>query len=358
VSWDRDSIIEAIREWVATYDEPPRAADLNPSAAKWSGQTWRVERYRAGRADGTAWPSLNAAKRPFGGSLGAAVRAAGFEPGRPGPRRREVVPAQAARLQMTPDVRVLLDAALAAARDADRRADALAARLDRATAHTTALAEERDAARRRSAGADARARAAVEAELRRAQAALRRREAELANVREDGAVAACAAAGARAEAEALALRLAAAERTAAALRADRDDLRVRLDDAIAEGETLADAARDRPSPGGVPPLGSAALREARAEVAMARRATAAAERRAAVAERALRERVATDRSNGPSATQVAALREGAVTGEAGPAALGVAVAGLARARRSGGTPAVRDALWNVARAAVAWRERI
>ena len=47
--WDRDSVIDAIREWVATYGEPPRAADWNPSSAKWSGQLWRVERYRAGR---------------------------------------------------------------------------------------------------------------------------------------------------------------------------------------------------------------------------------------------------------------------------------------------------------------------
>lgn len=381
VSWDRDSIIEAIREWVATYDEPPRAADLNPSSAKWSGQTWRVERYRAGRADGTAWPSLNAAKRPFGGSLGAAVRAAGFEPGRPGPRRREVVPAQAARLQMTPDVRVVLDAALAAARDADRRADALAARLDRAMARTTALAEERDAARRRSAGADVRARAAVEADLRRAETELRRRDAEIVRVREDGAVAACAAAEARAEAEALALRLAAADRSAAALRDEREALRVRLDEAIAEGEASAELARERVSavaavavaaPAGVSErvdgrdrvdglaqaVSSAALREVRAELAAARRATVAAERRAAAAERDLRERLAGDRPAGPSATQLGALREGTATGAAGPAALGAAITGLARARRSGGTPAVRDALWDVARAAVAWRERI
>lgn len=358
VSWDRDTIIEAIREWVATYDEPPRAADLNPSSAKWSGQTWRVDRYRAGRADGTAWPSLNAAKRPFGGSLTAAVRAAGFEPARPGPRRREVVPAQAARLQMTPDVRVVLDAALAAARDADRRADALAGRLDRATARTTALAEERDAARRRSAGADARARASVEVELHRAEVELRGRDAELVRVRRDGEVAACAVATARAEAETLALRVGAMERSAVAVRAEQDGLRARLDEAIAEGEALTELVRDRPAAAVGAPVDDGALREARAEIALARRATAAAERRAAVAERALWERVATDRPVGPSATQVAALREGAATGAAGPAALGAAIAVLARARRSGGTPAVRDALWDVARAAVAWRERV
>src|ERR1700710_411278 len=96
--WDRRSIIIATQEWVATYGEPPRAADWNPSSAKWSGQLWRVERYRAGRADGSRWPALNTAKRPFGGSLNAAIRAAGFEPARPGPRRRaDVDPQQAHR---------------------------------------------------------------------------------------------------------------------------------------------------------------------------------------------------------------------------------------------------------------------
>ncbi|WP_026911532.1 hypothetical protein [Patulibacter minatonensis] len=175
IAWTRDTIINAIQEWVATYDEPPRAADWNPSSAKWSGQTWRIERYRAGRADGTAWPSLNAAKRPFDGSLAVAVRAAGFQPPKPGPRRRrDVEPAQADRLQMSPDVRVLLDAALAAARDADRRVDALADRLGRMQERATALVDERDAARRRSAGADARARAAIETALTRAETALRR----------------------------------------------------------------------------------------------------------------------------------------------------------------------------------------
>ena len=88
--WDRDAVIDAIQEWVATYGEPPRAADWNPSSAKWSGQLWRVERYRAGRADGSAWPALNSAKRPFGGfpagqaGSEAAVRGRP-RAGRPGP---------------------------------------------------------------------------------------------------------------------------------------------------------------------------------------------------------------------------------------------------------------------------------
>ena len=81
--WTRELIIEKIREWDARYGEPPCSADWNPSLARWRAQDWRAERYREG-----VWPSTNAAKRPFGGSFDAAVRAAGLEPHRPGPRRR------------------------------------------------------------------------------------------------------------------------------------------------------------------------------------------------------------------------------------------------------------------------------
>src|SRR3954447_22451535 len=80
--WTRDTIIEKIREWEARYGEPPCSADWNPSLARWRAQEWRIERYQEG-----VWPSTNAVKRPFGGSFDAAVRAAGFVPARPGPRR-------------------------------------------------------------------------------------------------------------------------------------------------------------------------------------------------------------------------------------------------------------------------------
>ena len=80
--WTRGLIIEKILEWEARYGEPPGSADWNPSLARWRAQEWRAERYRDG-----VWPSTNAAKRQFGGSFDAAVRAAGLEPHRPGPRR-------------------------------------------------------------------------------------------------------------------------------------------------------------------------------------------------------------------------------------------------------------------------------
>src|SRR4051795_1537073 len=81
--WSRETIIAKILEWEARYGEPPCSADWNPSLARWRAQDWRAERYRDG-----IWPSTNAAKRPFGGSFSDAVRAAGLEPHRPGPRRR------------------------------------------------------------------------------------------------------------------------------------------------------------------------------------------------------------------------------------------------------------------------------
>src|SRR3954451_21592764 len=142
--WDRDSVINAIQEWVATYGEPPRAADWNPSSAKWSGQQWRVERYREGRADGSAWPALNSAKRPFGGSLNAAIRAAGFEPAKPGPpRRRDVDPEQAHRAVISPEGRAMVAEALAQARGAERRVQALEARLAGGAAAKPKVVRER-----------------------------------------------------------------------------------------------------------------------------------------------------------------------------------------------------------------------
>src|SRR5918912_2072747 len=81
--WTREAIIEKITAWNEAYGEPPCSADWNPSLARWRAQEWRADRYLEG-----IWPSTNAAKRPFAGSFDAAVRAAGLEPHRSGPRRR------------------------------------------------------------------------------------------------------------------------------------------------------------------------------------------------------------------------------------------------------------------------------
>ncbi|CAA9522379.1 MAG: hypothetical protein AVDCRST_MAG13-3457, partial [uncultured Solirubrobacteraceae bacterium] len=88
-SLTRDKVIERLRRWAALYGEAPGTADWNPSVARWRAQEWRVPRYRLGDPEtGEPWPSTTAAKRRFGGSWDAAIRAAGLEPARSGPRRR------------------------------------------------------------------------------------------------------------------------------------------------------------------------------------------------------------------------------------------------------------------------------
>lgn len=135
--WSRDSIIEKINEWDRRHGEPPSSADWNPSLARWRAAEWRIERYRNGR-----WPSTNAVKRHFDGSFDAAVRAAGLEPARPGPRRAAHAaapaphaPAPAPHAAVTAvtaaeaRIRAALDQAEAAAQDAERwRREALASR--------------------------------------------------------------------------------------------------------------------------------------------------------------------------------------------------------------------------------------
>src|SRR4051812_41829245 len=134
--WTRETIIAKIIEWNERYGEPPCSADWNPSLARWRAQEWRAERYRDG-----AWPSTNAAKRPFGGSFDAAVRAAGLEPHRSGPRRR---PAGAARPdveQRAPLAPRSVDEALLAADERERALERRVAALERAVATAQRRAE-------------------------------------------------------------------------------------------------------------------------------------------------------------------------------------------------------------------------
>lgn len=356
--WDRDSIITAISEWVATYGEPPRAADWNPSSAKWSGQLWRVARYRAGRADGSPWPALNAAKRPFGGSLTAAVRAAGFTPARPGPvRRTDVDPAQAGRAVMSPEGRAMVAAALAQAREAERRVSVLEGRLARVQAREApAVVTKTKVVRERVADDAAMARAD-----RRAASARAKAHEQVVAARMD-------AAEARQTAKKLAARLERAEATIASLREERRELKTEVEqgsDRLVAGERMLARARaeavDQAAPEVVtvrePAPGAAEVRAARTDAARARRAVADAEERVARAERELRETVAAIRGDPRRLTPVelAELRAG---GPSGPAVMAQSVRALAAARADGDRLALRDALAGVARAAVTWGDRL
>jgi chromosome segregation ATPase len=376
--WDRDSIIIAIQEWVATYGEPPRAADWNPSSAKWAGQLWRVERYRAGRADGSAWPALNTAKRPFGGSLTTAVVAAGFEPAKPGPRRRsDVDPEQAQRALISPEGRAMLAAAIAQAREAERRVTVLEAKLERAGERALRLTAERDAARRagRSAMPAGTPRivrervvddAAVARAQRRAAAAEAKAAATVDGARGQIAEARMDAAEGRTAAKRMAAKLERAEATIATLRGERRELKLAgdrradelvaaerlLERAHAQAERVPDVATAREQA-----PGAAEVRAARAAAARDRRAAAEAELRAARAERELRETVAAIRGEARKLT-TAELAELRTRGPGGPAVMAEALRALAAARRTNNPMRMQDALRRVAQAAVMWQERI
>lgn len=377
--WDRDSIIIVIQEWVATYGEPPRAADWNPSSAKWSGQLWRVERYRAGRADGSPWPALNSAKRPFGGSLNEAIRAAGFEPAKPGPTRRtDVDPEQAHRADMSPEARAMVAAALAQAREAERRVAQLEGRLERVGERAERMIAERDAARR--AGRIGRRvtvqpkvvrervvdEAAVARAQRRAVNAEAKADVTIRDAREKTAEARMDAAEARPAAKRMAAKLERAEATIGTLRGERRELKLgqdRLADELVVAQRLLERARAEAqrAPAVVTVREEAPeatqVRAAQAAAARDGRAAAEAELRAARAERELREIVAALRGEARRLT-AAELAELRTNGPGGPAVMAQALKTLAAARRTNNPARMQDALRRVAQAAVLWQERI
>ena len=329
--WTRETIIEKIREWNDAYGEPPCSADWNPSLARWRAQEWRAERYREG-----VWPSTNAAKRPFDGSFDAAVRAAGLEPHRSGPRRR---PAGAARPdvdQRAPLAPRSVDEALVEADERVRAAERRVAALERAVG-----AAERRAARAEDQLDDARTRArrAGDRERRARLSRDRVRVAERVAVEQVEDVAADADARVRAaydQAQAAVVDTVEARRAALTAEARAADAETRAE---AAERLLAAASHDSAVVG-------AALSAARD-----------AEARAAAAERRARE-LATLVCGEPrqlTRAELAALRD---AGPTGPAVMANALRTLHRARAAGDRRGLTDALGDVASAAVGWRDRL
>src|SRR3954454_18771717 len=143
--WTPESVIREIQHFVEAHGEVPRLADFNPGQAKITGQVWRIDRYRAGcPICGSPPPSANAARRCFAGSLEAAIRAAGFEPAKRGPRRRSEVDLSARALErLDRDARVAVDAARARAEAAERRSERLETQLERLRARAEAAPKVR-----------------------------------------------------------------------------------------------------------------------------------------------------------------------------------------------------------------------
>lgn len=259
--------------------------------------------------------ALNSAKRLFSGSFDAAVREAGLVPHRPGPRRRgaakaPLAPAVEQREPQTP--RDVEDELLAAA-ERVRGAEARVARAEERAQRAVGRAEHGRAAMAKRLGA-------AERRAENAEDALREAEARAAT----------------------------------------------LERALAVAESEVDAARAR-SAAGASVNGHVRAAEHRAVAAVsataARRAEAVlagrqaelerdrALARADAAERALREL-----DGGRPLIDVTELRAG--TGPVGPGPVADALRRLAAARASGDRIALREALTDVASAAVRWRERL
>ena len=337
--WTRDTIIEKIREWEARYGEPPCSADWNPSLARWRAQEWRIERYQEG-----VWPSTNAVKRPFGGSFDAAVRAAGFVPARPGPRRAAGLarPAVEQREPLAP--RATSTTALA------RRPPSACARPRRASPRSSA-AWRRRAPRgaRRGAGRAtlAAARAAPSEQAGRARRARERSRVDRARAASD-------AQPKRSSASRSTPRRACAPRPTRPRRPRATRPR--------PAGPPAPPRRARPRPRRAPRRPSGSRRSARAELASEgaaarrrprRRPPSGAPRRR---ERTARE-LATLVCGEPrrlTPDELDALRVG---GPSGPAVLARALKELARARAVGNGELVA-ALSEVASAAIRWRDRL
>lgn len=362
--WTPESVITEIQHFVAAHGEVPRLADFNPGQAKITGQVWRIERYRAGcPVCGSPYPSANAARRCFGGSLERAIRAAGFEPAKRGPRRRTDVDLSARALErLDRDAQVAVDAALSRAAAAEARAERLELQLERARVRASAAPKVRTKiVRERVADGAAVARAA-----RRADAA----DARAAQARLDLAEAKMDAAEARRTAAKLASRLEraeatitdarAAKRAAVAGLADLQRVADRADDRAVAAERALAAVRQpsvRVERVVQAPPEQAVVDAATARAAAADEAARRAELRAAKAEREYAE-LATAATGAPrrlTQSELDALRS---EGPAGPALLADALKALALARRTDNPQKLNEALTLVASAAVTWRDRL
>jgi hypothetical protein len=362
--WTPESVITEIQHFVQAHGEVPRLADLNPGQAKITGQVWRIDRYRAGcPICGSAYPSANAARRCFDGSLELAIRAAGFEPAKRGPRRRtEVDLSERATARLEHDARVAVDAALARAADAETRASRLEIQLERARARAAVTPKVKTKiVRERVTDAAALARVTRAREAAEARAATLK--AELAEARMD-------AAEARRTAVKLASRLERAEATVTEARAQKRGVGAELADAqlVAErAATRAEAAERRLAD--LQRTGTRVERvveaspeqlvvdEALARASVAEDAATRAETRAARAERDYAELAvaATGAPRKLTSSELEALR---ADGPAGPALLADALKSLAVARRTDNRYKLEEALAQVASAAVTWRDRL
>ena len=358
----REQALSALREYAELYGPDFGSAAFNSANARWAGREDLVEKYYAGRPDGRPWPSLNSIKAATGGSFTAAREAAGLPKNRPGPRRRvgEAAPIRDTRVQ-----RVMVES------DRDRE---LMAKLDRARARAERaerlLAEARAKPREVVRERVVRERVPVTTTVTKTKVVEKKVKvtdvAKLERLR-----------GKLADAEARAR--AAEDQTKSAIR-DRDDARRLADVRARELTTLTDdsrsAAADANRLRDALTASEARVDRLRSELVEAQavdgdareRAVASdlvakaearaehAEVRAARAEREMAEQGAAVVGELRKLTR-AELDELRAKGPAGPVVLAGALKKLGMARKLGGSD-LDAALLLVARAALAWRERL
>lgn len=375
----REFYTEALREYLGLYDELT-AACFSPGSAKRNGRPDLVERYYAGRPSGGNWPSLNAIKSAFGGSFNTAREAIGLEPNSTGPASGRRKPGEAVpildvreRLVYVPNERTRqLQARVS------RLEERLASALDRARRAETVVAEMRERRGLPTAPAPAPARApAPRPEVRtktitktvkvRDERALERLRGKLAN--EQTARRAAEAAQRQAERDRATLqtelRDARAQTQDAGASADllREEAlsatreRDRADDRLAAAEALTQRLREELEDARTESLGVQEAAAASDLVRAADRRTDEAEVRAARAERELAEQGAAVTGE-PRRLTPAELKDLRARGPAGPVVLGRALQQLGGARRAGSRQRLAEALVEVARAALTWKDRL
>jgi hypothetical protein len=375
-TFTRDDIIEALREYGALYGDDFAQSAFSPSQAKRNGRPELVERYYTPRADGSRWPSLNGIKAKFDGSWNDARAAAGFAPNSTGPKRGRRPSGSAPPIldvrerlvyvphEKTRQLTVRLNRTQERLRDALAARDKARAELREARQRARPVARAPEVRERRVPGKTKtitktvkvkderalerlRARLAAEqAKVKDADAALRAVQAQLAAESRDHEKAMVRAE--RAELEM-------AEATGAAREAARE--RARAEDRLAAAETRIDRLTGELEHAREQLMGNA---EAAMTADLVRHADTRADQaevRAARAEREMAEQAAaiTGELRRLTVGELAELRE---AGPAGRAVMEKAIKGLLRALAAGGKGPLDEALDEVARAAVTWRERL
>jgi hypothetical protein len=368
----RDEAIDALREYARLYGPDFTQAAFNPANARWQKRPDLIERYEAGRPDGRPWPSLNALKSTAPDESFSRLRElAGFKRNKPGgaASRRSTVPTD----DEMPDRRVIVRAI----RTPDAHADMLNRELRKATEREQTakrlLAESRREVKRLRERKPERELVVRDRPVTRV---VEKTKTKTVKVRDDRALKAAREQrdAWRADATSMSRARDTALREAERLRDRLADMAATLDEERAEAATSMSAAYDTSN------RLTAAERRVEAltaELADVRAESIEAVERASALElvRAAERRVEAAELRAVKAERVAAEHGAAVTGElrtltshelaelrssgpGGESVMTAALKGLATARRMNTPGKMSMALWDVARAALTWRDRL